>query len=70
MTYWLSKWSYIISERLTPARPKWLHLLVCSHCRGISRWCREQQRMTPPAFPASRYRDGETEDAATRRRTV
>ena len=44
LAYSLAKWSYIISERLTPSRPKWLHLLTCSHCRGISRWCREQQR--------------------------
>jgi hypothetical protein len=44
MTYWLSMWSYRISERLTPGRPKWLHRLLCSYCRGISKWCRQQER--------------------------
>jgi hypothetical protein len=44
MTTWLGMWSYRIQERLTPARPKWLHIALCSHCHGISRWCREQRR--------------------------
>jgi hypothetical protein len=40
----LSAWYYRANQRLTPARPKWLHLLVCTHCHGISRWCRDQRR--------------------------
>ena len=53
LAYSLAKWSYIISERLTPSRPKWLHLLVCSHCRGIGRWLREQQREAGPVNSSS-----------------
>jgi hypothetical protein len=44
MSYWLRMWSYRIGERMTPGRPEWLHRAVCSHCRGISRWCRQQER--------------------------
>ena len=44
MTAWLGMWSYRIQERLTPNRPKWLHLLMCSHCHGIAKWCRQQRR--------------------------
>lgn len=44
MTVWLGMWSYRIQERLTPNRPKWLHILICSHCHGIAKWCRQQRR--------------------------
>lgn len=39
-----SKRVYRISERLTPARPKWVHRLVCSHCRGLDRYAARLER--------------------------
>ena len=44
MSAWLAMWSYRVNQRLTPNRPRWLHLLMCTHCHGIKKWCRQQVR--------------------------
>lgn len=35
---------YRLSERLTPDKPKWLHRLICSHCRGLDAYAGAQAR--------------------------
>jgi len=44
VTAWLGMWSYRIQESLAPARPKWLHVLVCPFCHGMAKYCRQQVR--------------------------
>ena len=44
MKAWLQMWSYRIQEGVAPRRPKWLHMLICPFCRGMSAYVRQQER--------------------------